>query len=125
MINVIKAITKRVKPTIFFHRMPFNYKANIMSYSIVYIIESMSGYTSCFIIAATNTFFFGMCWYINACLEDLLDLFEKMDDLVAPHEGFSLEKGLNERLSEAILFHSRITRLVISREILLKILMKN
>lgn len=92
------------------HRMPFNYQANIMNYFIAYNIEIMSGYTCSFILAATNSFFFGICWYIVACLEDLLDSFGKMDDLVGLHEGTNPKKCLNERLSEAVLFHSRMIR---------------
>lgn len=81
-----------------------------MNYFIAYIIEVISGYTCCFILATVNSFFFGVCWYIAACLEDLLELFEKMDDLVGRYEGCSLKKSFNERFSEAVLFHSRIIR---------------
>ena len=43
--------------------MPFDEKANLINYFIAYVIEAVSGYTCCFILATVNSFFFGICWF--------------------------------------------------------------
>lgn len=89
-------------------RFPFDYQARLLNYFIAYAIEVVCGYTCIFILSVVNTFFFGICWIIDASFCDLVDMFQQVDKMAMERN----ELAQKRLLIKAVVFHSRIMRFV-------------
>lgn len=89
--------------------MPFDETTRI-GYALTMIVQLIGSWVICLIICNVNSFFYGVCWYIETMLSDMFTVFDDIDEYLDKFKGRSNPIFIELRLKEAILFHTQILR---------------
>lgn len=111
-IENLKILAKINQIIIFFfsvRRMPIDIKTSV-GYGLALATELIGMLAIGSVLCLVNTFFFGVCWYIEACLSDLESIFLNIN--VALSKQYPQKVGVHQvtrsHLTEFIKFHLRI-----------------
>lgn len=82
-------------------------------------MQSLAGWKFCASFCAINTFFIGVCWYVETCINDIQTIFNEIelhlmarDDCDENTETNLRKFAIRRSLLEAVEFHNRILEYV-------------
>lgn len=82
-------------------------------------MQSLAGWKFCASFCAINTFFIGVCWYVETCINDIQTIFNEIelhlmarDDCDENAETNLRKFAIRRSLLEAVEFHNRILEYV-------------
>lgn len=90
---------------------PFDQKSNV-GFLICSLVELIVGWKFCAVFCSINTFYIGISWYVEICVDDLETIFHEIDsNLSAIDAGHRSENSvLRKSLLDAVDFHRRVLR---------------
>lgn len=93
---------------------PFDQNADI-GYAIALCIQIAAVWKFSAIFCSINTFYVGVCRYVDAAIDDLIKIFGKMDDVVLNQSAKKLKRWeidllLKRYFIEVVEFHHKILR---------------
>lgn len=80
------------------------------------LIELIAGWKFSVVLCAIDTFYIGICWYVEACINDMQKIFNEIDAYIMENDGDENNDGhltkfnLKRSLLEAVDFHKKILR---------------
>lgn len=93
--------------------MPFN-DETIFGYTAAFLIQLIGSWVICAIICTVNSFFFGICWYIEALLFDLKSIFKQINNCYEDGKHHmrikSKERVVNKYLNKFVKRHVDIIK---------------
>ncbi|XP_055307137.1 uncharacterized protein LOC129571372 [Sitodiplosis mosellana] len=97
--------------------LPFDQKS-VPGFLSGILVELIAGWKFSAVLCSINTFYIGVCWYVEACINDLQSIFDEIDAFLTANDGDeNNDNGLTKftlrrSLLEAVDFHKRILSLI-------------
>lgn len=93
--------------------MPFD-DTTVIGYNVAFLVQLFGSWVICAIICTVTSFFFGVCWYLEALMFDLKSIFARINSYLVDKGCVTaaVRIAIRQQLNEFIVFHVNIIALV-------------